>query len=78
MGPTPMKARQAEAALVGQSLRHIDTDEIAGLAIADTEPFDDHHATAEYRRAVGEHVFARALREAIDVGERQLVGGTSV
>ena len=59
MGPTPIKARQAEAALLGQSLDRIDPRAIAELAIADTAPFDDHHATAEYRRTVGRRIFAR-------------------
>lgn len=67
MGPTPMKARQAESALIGQSIGAIDLQGIAELAIADTEPFDDHHATAEYRRIVGPRIFARTLGEALEV-----------
>ena len=69
MGPTPIKARQAEAALVGQSLASIDPQAIAELAVADTAPFDDHHASAEYRRTVGKRIFARTLREALDLRE---------
>lgn len=65
MGPTPMKARQAEAALAGQTLKSIDVNAIAELAVADTDPFEDHHATAEYRRTVGRRVFARLLNEAL-------------
>jgi carbon-monoxide dehydrogenase medium subunit len=64
MGPSPMKALQAEQAMVGQPVAGLDTDGLAELAIADTDPFDDHHATAEYRRTVGRRVFSRALREA--------------
>jgi len=67
MGPTPIKARQVEAALLGQSVASLDVQALAELAIADTNPFDDHHATAEYRRTVGRRVFARALSEALDV-----------
>ncbi len=67
MGPTPMKARQAEAALIGRAIADLDVEAIADLAIADTAPFDDHHASAEYRRTVGRRVFAKALREALDV-----------
>jgi len=67
MGPTPIKAHQAEAALAGQSASGIDVQGIAELAIADTDPFDDHHATAEYRRTVGRRVFARLLGEALNV-----------
>jgi carbon-monoxide dehydrogenase medium subunit len=65
MGPTPIKARQAEAALLGQTLDGLDIDSVAALAIADTAPFDDHHATAEYRRTIGRRIFARTLRQAL-------------
>jgi carbon-monoxide dehydrogenase medium subunit len=67
MGPTPMKARQVEAALVGQSIEQLDLRGLAELAVADTSPFDDHHATAEYRRTVGKRVFSRALSEALRI-----------
>lgn len=67
MGPTPIKAKQAESALLGQSLDGLDLAGVAELAIADTEPFDDHHATAEYRRTVGKRLFERTLRDALDV-----------
>jgi len=66
MGPTPIKARQAEAALLGQSLDRLDHAAIAELAVADTAPFDDHRATSEYRRTVGRRMFARALRETLE------------
>ena len=66
-GPTPIKARQAEAALIGKALTEIDPDAVAALAVADTAPFDDHHASAEYRRTVGKRIFARTLREALDL-----------
>jgi len=67
MGPTPIKARQAEAALTGQAVATLDVQRIAELAVADTAPFDDRHASAEYRRTVGRRVFARALGEALNV-----------
>ncbi|MDP9142293.1 MAG: xanthine dehydrogenase family protein subunit M [Pseudomonadota bacterium] len=67
MGPTPVKARQVEAALLGQSITALDPRALAELAIADTAPFDDQHATAEYRRTVGKRVFARALSETLNL-----------
>ena len=67
MGPTPIKARQAEKALLGQPVAGLDTRAIAELAIADTAPFDDHHATADYRRTVGGRIFARTLGEALNL-----------
>lgn len=69
MGPTPIKARQAEAALVGQTLANIDAGAVAELAVADTAPFTDHHASAEYRRTVGRRIFTRTLREALGLRE---------
>lgn len=67
MGPTPIKARQAEQALIGQPLERIDARAIAELAVADTAPFDDHHATADYRRTVGGRIFTRTLSEALNL-----------
>lgn len=69
MGPTPIKARQAEAALLGTSLDAIDPLAIAELAVADTAPFDDHHASSEYRRTVGKRIFTRTIREALGLKE---------
>ena len=65
MGPTPIKARQAEAALLGQAPATLDVPAIAALALADTAPFDDHHASAEYRRIVGKRLFSRTLCAAL-------------
>lgn len=67
MGPTPTRARAAEAALLGQSLDAIDPVAIATAAVADTAPFDDAHASAEYRRTVGRRIFEKTLREALDM-----------
>ncbi|AXQ28533.1 xanthine dehydrogenase family protein subunit M [Solimonas sp. K1W22B-7] len=67
MGPTPIKARQVEAALLGQAIDTLDPRALAELAIADTAPFDDSHASAEYRRTVGKRVFARALSETLNL-----------
>ena len=69
MGPVPIRATAAEQALLGQSPEAIDAQLVAERAIADTAPFDDQHASAEYRRTVGTRTFARALREALVIGE---------
>lgn len=65
MGPTPIKALQAEQALLGTAVGDIDAQAIAELAVADTAPFEDQHATAHYRRTVGRRIFARTLSEAL-------------
>lgn len=69
MGPTPIKAGKAEAALLGQSPAAINAEAIAELALSETAPFDDQHASAEYRRTVGRRIFARTLREALAIRE---------
>jgi carbon-monoxide dehydrogenase medium subunit len=69
MGPTPIRARGAEEALLGRSPDAIDLQTVAVRAVADTAPFDDHHASAEYRRTVGRRIFARTLRESLSAGE---------
>jgi aerobic carbon-monoxide dehydrogenase medium subunit len=66
MGPTPVRAKAAEQRLMGQSLGSINPQAVAEDAIAGTAPFDDHHASAEYRRTVGRRMFARTLREALE------------
>ncbi len=69
MGPTPMRATAAEQMLLGQPLHEIDPQAVAESAIADTAPFDDQQASAEYRRTVGMRIFARTLREALRTRE---------
>ena len=67
MGPTPIRARQAEAGLIGAAHEGLDVERLAELALADTAPFDDSHASAEYRRTVGRRIFARTLTDALDL-----------
>lgn len=69
MGPTPIRATSAEQMLIGQSFDAIDSQAVAERAVADTAPFDDSHASAEYRRTVGKRIFANTLREALQIGE---------
>jgi carbon-monoxide dehydrogenase medium subunit len=69
MGPTPIRAKAAEQMLLGRALDAIDAQSVAERAIADASPFDDHHASAEYRRTVGRRMFARTLLEATRVQE---------
>jgi carbon-monoxide dehydrogenase medium subunit len=65
MGPTPIRARAAEGMLLGQPLAAIDAKAVAEYAVSETAPFDDHHASAEYRRTVGARIFACTLSEAL-------------
>jgi carbon-monoxide dehydrogenase medium subunit len=65
MGSTPLRATAAERALVGQTAPDVDFTEIARLAVRATEPPDDVHATAAYRRRVGLHLVERVLTRAL-------------
>lgn len=69
MGPTPIAMRQVESALVGKAFDDLDPQALAATAVADTAPFDDHHASAEYRRTVGRRIFAKTLRETLSLRE---------
>jgi carbon-monoxide dehydrogenase medium subunit len=66
MGSTPLRAPQAEAGLAGSSTEDLDVEEVGRAAAAETDPPDDIHASAAYRRKVGGVVVARALRAAIE------------
>src|SRR5207302_9288099 len=66
MGSTPLRAPEAEAALTGSAIDSIDVADLGRTAASGTEPPDDIHASAAYRRRVGAVVVARALRRAIE------------
>lgn len=68
MGPTPIRAAAAEAAMLGQDAGQLDWAGLAELAVSETDPFEDHSASADYRRSVGRSIFARTLREALNQG----------
>jgi carbon-monoxide dehydrogenase medium subunit len=70
MAPTPVRAAQAEQALVGQAPAGDELVEIGRLAVTDTDPTADVHASAEYRKHVGAHLVARALDRAMGAARR--------
>jgi carbon-monoxide dehydrogenase medium subunit len=70
MAPTPVRARAAEAALIGNAPSGSDLDEIGRLAVGDTDPTADVHASAEYRKHVGAHLVVRALDRAMGAASR--------
>jgi len=65
MAQTPCAAVQAEKALLGQAAAKLDIPAIAALAVADTEPWDDIHASGAYRRIVGGRLAARVIKKAL-------------
>lgn len=68
MGPTPVRASEAEAALLGRSAadRDLDLAAVADLAVASTDPSDDIHASGAYRKRVAATLVGTALRRALD------------
>jgi carbon-monoxide dehydrogenase medium subunit len=70
LGPTPLRARAAEQAAVGQGTEA--GDDVARLAIADLDDVpSDLHGSAEYRRRVGAAMVARAWSAAME----EAIGG---
>ena len=66
MGPTPVRAVDAEAMLVGRVPDDTLLDEAARMAATAGEPTDDIHAPASYRRRIAAHLVRRALGAAIE------------
>ena len=62
---TPIRARAAEAALVGAMASSEAFAEAASLATAEIEPHGDLHASSAYRRHVAGVLVARALERAV-------------
>jgi len=69
MGPTPIAMARTEMALVGSLVDELDPQSLAEVAVSEAAPFDDHHASAEYRRTVGRRIFAKTLRETLKLKE---------
>ncbi len=72
VGPTPVRARQAEAALLGAPPTEDRFREAGELAARETDPTSDIHASADYRRRVAAVLVRRALSTAT---ERARKGG---
>jgi carbon-monoxide dehydrogenase medium subunit len=64
VGPTPVRAAQAERALIGQTPSEALWAEVAEAVRAAVTPDGDIHASAEYRKHVSGVLAQRALREA--------------
>jgi carbon-monoxide dehydrogenase medium subunit len=65
MGPTPVRAFDAEEALVGQAAASADLEEVGAAAVAAGDPVDDIHAPAWYRRRVAGRLVQQALADAL-------------
>lgn len=63
-GPTPLKARAAEAYLLGKPVNDASLDEAARLAMSICDPTPDQRGDADYKRAMCGEMTRRALQAA--------------
>lgn len=61
VAPTPLRARRAEALLVGRALDAAAIEAAAGRAAQETRPVSDVRSSAEYRREMSRVLVSRAL-----------------
>ena len=66
VAPTPIRAQQAESALLGKKLTHQSIEEAARVASTVCSPIDDHRGTAEYRCDMVYVLTRRALTQMKD------------
>ena len=65
VGQTPIKARNAEQALLGKPLNEASIHQAADLAAAASQPISDTRGPAEYKRDMVHTLTVRALRKAL-------------
>ena len=70
LGYRPLRAGAAEAAAKGLAVTGLDIDALADLALQDTDPPDDGHATAAYRKEAGAALFRRLIPKLLAQGAR--------
>jgi carbon-monoxide dehydrogenase medium subunit len=66
VGPTPMKARKAEAFLRGKKLDEATTNQAAQLAADESAPSPDLRGPVEYKRGLVKELAKRALSRAVE------------
>jgi carbon-monoxide dehydrogenase medium subunit len=65
LGPTPIRATDAEAALIGQTPDAATIERAADLAAAAADPVSDNRGPADYKRAVTRTLTRRAIQTAV-------------
>ena len=65
VGPTPMRARRAERALIDRVPSAADLDDVAALVRDDIDPIDDARGRADYKQEMARVWTARALRQVV-------------
>jgi CO/xanthine dehydrogenase FAD-binding subunit len=67
VAPAPIRARNAEAVLIGKALAALPLDAARKALLEDISPIDDIRASAHYRRVVTQNVLGHMLRELANV-----------
>jgi carbon-monoxide dehydrogenase medium subunit len=71
VGPKPLRAQEAEKAVIGKMLEAAVLDNVAKLAVEASKPITDVTASAEYRRKV----LGILVKDALEVAYRRAVMG---
>jgi CO/xanthine dehydrogenase FAD-binding subunit len=66
VAPVPIRARAAEAAILGRAVGALPVAAARAALMADISPIDDIRSTAHYRRTVAGNVLVQALSELVD------------
>ena len=66
VAPTPLRARRAEALLVGHAFDRAAIEAAATRAAQEAKPVSDVRASADYRREMSRVLVARALSECLE------------
>jgi carbon-monoxide dehydrogenase medium subunit len=66
VGPTPLKARNAEAFLRGKKLDEATIHQAAQLAADEAQPSSDLRGPAEYKKGLVKELAVRALTRAVE------------
>ncbi len=66
VGPTPVRARKAERALIGQHIRKDIISQSSLEAEKEVKPINDLRGSAEYRREMARILVGRAIWKAVE------------
>jgi CO/xanthine dehydrogenase FAD-binding subunit len=65
VAPTPVRAKKSEGVLVGAKVSDEVIERAAKVASEESQPIDDHRASAEYRRMMVEVLVRRAIHQCL-------------
>lgn len=71
VAPTPVRARQAEALLLGQKITGTNITAAAEAAMAESRPISDVRSSAEYRREMVRVLAGRAITAALEQARQE-------